>query len=29
MSHDIFIRINGIEGESQDANHPNEIDVTG
>jgi len=27
MAHDIFLKINGIEGESQDANHKNEIEV--
>jgi type VI secretion system secreted protein Hcp len=29
MAHDIFIKINGIDGESQDKSHPNEIDVIG
>ncbi|OMG75192.1 Hcp family type VI secretion system effector [Burkholderia ubonensis] len=28
MSNDIFIKINGIEGESKDAKHKNEIDVS-
>lgn len=27
MAHDIFLRIQGIDGESQDASHTNEIDV--
>jgi type VI secretion system secreted protein Hcp len=27
MTHDIFLRIQGIDGESQDASHTNEIDV--
>ncbi|WOD18720.1 Hcp family type VI secretion system effector [Paraburkholderia kirstenboschensis] len=29
MAQDIFIKINGIDGESQDASHLNEIDVIG
>lgn len=29
MAQDIFLKINGIEGESQDANHKNEIEVLG
>ncbi len=29
MAQDIFIKINGIVGESQDAQHLNEIDVIG
>jgi type VI secretion system secreted protein Hcp len=28
MSDDMFIKISGIEGESQDEQHKNEIDVT-
>jgi type VI secretion system secreted protein Hcp len=27
MAQDIFLKINGIEGESQDADHKNEIEV--
>lgn len=27
MAHDIFLKLDGIEGESQDANHKNEIEV--
>ena len=27
MAQDIFIRLDGIDGESRDASHPNEIDV--
>ena len=29
MTQDVFIKINGIDGESQDAAHLNEIDVIG
>jgi type VI secretion system secreted protein Hcp len=27
MAHDIFLKINGVDGESSDANHKNEIEV--
>lgn len=27
MAHDIFLKINGIDGESKDATHQNEIEV--
>ena len=27
MTQDIFLKINGIEGESQDSDHKNEIEV--
>jgi type VI secretion system secreted protein Hcp len=29
MAQDIFIKIKGIDGESQDASHPDEIEVIG